>query len=387
MLRPLDLAVVETRADFLALESEWNDLFDRAGLPIQVFQTFNWCWHWSNHFLRETGGLRRQQLFIVTGRRHGRLVLVWPLVMSRDPGFTRLTALGEPVSQYSDLLVDNLDDKDDVLDAAWSLLASRFAADALYVRRARADGHLAPLLARQGANLAARYDAPYLDLASAPDFATYEQRYTAKARKNRRRFLRRFEERGPAVLTTCGPGPRASELARLAIHMKRAWLKARGMVSPALADQRTLAFFADVAASVERPVGCAFTSLDSLGEPTAIEISFDCKGHRAVHLIVYALKFERTSAGQLMIERSLKTCFDAGIAAYDMLTPADSYKLEWADGVVAANDWTQAWSAKGRLYTDVFIARVRPWVKTLVNRATQTLSRMRAPRHTKDAID
>ncbi len=58
-------------------------LFDRAGRGEQVFQSFNWNWHWCNHYLREGRG---PQLAIVTGRRAGRLVMLWPLVKERVAG-------------------------------------------------------------------------------------------------------------------------------------------------------------------------------------------------------------------------------------------------------------------------------------------------------------
>ena len=44
-------SVVTSRAGLEALEDEWNALFARAGRDIHVFQTFNWIWHWSRHFL------------------------------------------------------------------------------------------------------------------------------------------------------------------------------------------------------------------------------------------------------------------------------------------------------------------------------------------------
>ena len=57
-------------------------LFQRAGQGTQMFQTFNWLWHWCNHFAGEGSGV---QLSIVTARRNGRLVLVWPLAR-KEPG-------------------------------------------------------------------------------------------------------------------------------------------------------------------------------------------------------------------------------------------------------------------------------------------------------------
>ncbi len=47
----VDLRLVAERAAFDALENEWNDLFARAGKPTHVFQSFNFCWHWANHYL------------------------------------------------------------------------------------------------------------------------------------------------------------------------------------------------------------------------------------------------------------------------------------------------------------------------------------------------
>ena len=42
-------ALITKRSDFDALEDDWNALFARAGRPTQVFQSFNWNWHWANN--------------------------------------------------------------------------------------------------------------------------------------------------------------------------------------------------------------------------------------------------------------------------------------------------------------------------------------------------
>ena len=367
------LDVITTRAGFDALEHEWNALFERAGRSIHVFQTFNWCWHWCNEFLDDS-----KSLLVVTARRAGGLVLVLPLVESRKAGLKVISFLGEPVTQYGDALVDDMPDAAAILAAAWNRVVETTRADALHLRRVRADANLAGLLATTDAHISERLQAPYLDLASAPDFATYEMRYSSKSRKNRRRLLRRFEERAPVTFETLSRGTRARELAELAILLKRAWLKDRGLVSPALTDPRTRAFFGAVAEAKERPAGCRVTSLDTRGESTAIEIAFDCKGRRAVHVIVFALKYERASPGQLLIDRSVRNCFDCGVKIYDLMTPADAYKLDWADASTEVNDWTLGLTAKGRLYTQLYLARVRPLLKKAVNGATQRLRALRA---------
>ncbi len=72
-------------------------------------------------------------------------------------------------------------------------------------------------------------------------------------------------------------------------------MKHRGLVSRALSNPATRNFFASVATAAGRPVGAFVTSLATRGEVAALEVVFDCKGRRAAHIIVYALKFERAS--------------------------------------------------------------------------------------------
>src|SRR5947209_18802734 len=68
-----ELALITGGAQFEALELEWNALFARAGRAWQIFQTFNWLWHWANDYLDG-----RSRLAIVAARREDRLVMVWP---------------------------------------------------------------------------------------------------------------------------------------------------------------------------------------------------------------------------------------------------------------------------------------------------------------------
>ncbi len=92
-----DLAFVSDRAGFDALEAEWNALFERAGRSTQLFQRFNWLWHWCNHYLADPQAPGRgSRLAIVTARREGRLVMVWPLVSERAGGYQDALVDGRP---------------------------------------------------------------------------------------------------------------------------------------------------------------------------------------------------------------------------------------------------------------------------------------------------
>jgi CelD/BcsL family acetyltransferase involved in cellulose biosynthesis len=269
----VDFALVTNRADFDALETDWNDLFDRAGRPTQVFQTFNWNWHWANHYLSGApGGIDGLKLSVITGRRDGKLIMIWPLVAERVRGITQIFWMGEPVSQYGDVIVDDVADAVDVMRAGWAFLNDHAKGDVVRLRRVRSDAAVAPLMDEIGARITDRQKAPYLDLASAPSFAKYEERFSGHTRRNRRRLARRLEEHGPMVFERHSGGPEASALAVKALELKSEWLRHRGLVSHAISDARMARFFADAAAGKNKTTNCIVSVLKSNGEPAALEV-------------------------------------------------------------------------------------------------------------------
>ncbi len=44
-------ALIADRAQFAALEQEWNALFARTGRPQQLFQAYDWLRYWADHYL------------------------------------------------------------------------------------------------------------------------------------------------------------------------------------------------------------------------------------------------------------------------------------------------------------------------------------------------
>lgn len=356
------LDLVTTRAGFDALEEPWNDLFARAGRDTQLFQSFNWLWHWANHFL-PVSGEAGPELAIVTAHVDERLVMVWPLVLERGRGLNRLTWMGEPVSQYGDVLIDDLPDALDLLRAAWGFVTRHTNANVVQMRKVRADAAIAPLLPEMGAVMTAELKAPYLDLASAPSFDEYEKRYSGSARRNRKRQRRRLEERGATAVSWHTHGTEAAALVADTFRLKRAWLLQRGIVSPALTDPRTERFFADATRAETHPAGCHVIKLCSDGRPVAVEIGVRCKGRSAIHIIAYDLDFEKTAAGALLMEDSIRNACEAGMASFDLLAPGDGYKLEWADNAIVVCDWAAPISLRGRIYAAVYLGIIRTALK------------------------
>ena len=378
-----DFDLITERAAFDALEAEWNGLFDRAGKSHHVFQTFNFCWHWANHYVREPAhgeprGRAKSglQLRIVTARRDGRLIMVWPLVCERVRGITQLFWMGGSVSQYGDVLIDAGPDEAVVLRSAFKFIRAQARADILRLRRVRDDANITALMTEIGATAADRQLAPYMDLTTAGDFSAFEQRYASKTRKNRRRLARRLEEKGPMQFLRLHGGDEARELAGKAVALKAKWLQSRGLVSNAIADRRMVGLFADFAEGKTRPVGCVVSALKSNGEIAALEVSFGCKARLAMHMIVFNLAFEKSGAGVLLLEQGLKDGYAEGFDALDMLAPGDDYKFDWCDKSDGVTDWVMPLTLKGELYTRVYLEFLRGRLKRWLKKLPQPLRRL-----------
>lgn len=365
--------LVTTREAFEALEGEWNDLFARAGRDTQLFQTFNWLWHWANHFLpRDDGG--SHALSIITARIEGRLALVWPLVKERHGPIVRLTWMGEPVSQYGDILIDDAARSMGLLDAAWDFAMKRTGASVLHLRKVREDSAIAPLLHKRGAKVVSELVAPYLDISGAQSFAEYEKRYSSGAKRNRKRQRRRLEERGPVTLVLERGSVAAQALTVTAFKLKLDWLAQRGLISPALSDPRTVRFFVDATGSTTRPAGCHVMALKCGDQPVALEIGLTCKGRSAIHIIVYDMAYEKTAAGSLLMEDSIGNAIDDRMTVFDLLAPDAPYKREWADATEVVRDWTAASTFAGRAYAAVTLG-LRATIKSGLDRLPVGLRR------------
>jgi CelD/BcsL family acetyltransferase involved in cellulose biosynthesis len=361
LAEPCTFEMVTSRDAFVALEADWNALFDRAGQGLQLFQTFNWLWHWSNHFLDDTDGTTK--LAIVTARRDGRLVMVWPLVSEERGWLVQLGWMGYPVSQYGDVLIEEGPDRHDILCNAWRFMSKRTGADLISLRKVRADAAVTPILADLGGIVLETLGAPYLDLESAKSYEDYEQRYSKSSRKRRARDRRILNDRGTVAIASLVSGRDAAELTQAALHQKRAWLKDRALVSLALSDPRTDSFFADVAAAQSHSAGLRVLSMTAGNEQVAFEIGIVCKGRSAMHVNAYRPEFHKLSPGNLLLEHSIRQALQNGISVFDLLAPAEDYKMDWADGVVTIRDWAAPFTVSGHFYTRFYLGFLRRLLK------------------------
>lgn len=359
--------VTDVRA-FDALQPEWDALYASCARGPHLFQSFNWNWHWTRHYLGETSCAPR--LAIACVRQADRLVALLPLMQVRRFGLRLLMGLGDPVSQYTDVLLAKDVDSDAVLDAGFAHAVRVLGADALYLRKVRADADVRAWLVRQGARITLHEEAPYLDLASAPTFEAYSERYSSKARKNRRRLARRLADKGTVRVARHTSAQAGRNAVLAAIELKQRRLKDAGQPALAVQDTRFAQFFADAVEGGSHPCDVAATCLTVDDKIAACLIDIGGKHERAAHILVHEAEFACCGPGMLIVEEWARAAHADGVARLDFLAPAHPYKMEFADGVVAVEDFALPLTVKGRAFT-AYAHHMRPNLKRLYERYAQ----------------
>lgn len=370
----LDFGLVQDFDGLVALERDWSELFVAHARPEQVFQAHDWCRIWCRHYL-PAAGAKGPRLAILTGRLHGRLVLVWPMVVEHRAGLKALAFLGDPVSQYGDALTSPEARSPATIAAAWRHLVLATGADLAFLRKVRADSPLHAGLAVLGGRIIASDEAPYVDISQVSfDKDGTPQLANRRRAKNRRRQMRRLQELGTVEMVAIPPGSEAAAAAAEAIRLKRDWLDRKGQVSRAFADPRLVAFFAEASAASGTSTGCVVSTLRTNGEIAALQIEIACKDQRFLHISVYAQAFEKLGAGGLLLEHCLHDAAQAGATRYDLLPPRYDYKIEFCDGVVMVHDHALALTLAGRIYCDGILS-LRRRAKRVVERLPPSVRR------------
>ena len=245
-------------------------------------------------------------------------------------------------------------------------------ADVAFLRKTRRTSPAAAILA-EGCRMVSSGTAPYLSFAGAASFDDVERRFSSKERSSRRRLMRRLEEAGEIEFVTEASGELAKTFVRQAFALKTQSLQRRGSYSPALDDPNMRAFFIDAMTSVERPVGPMINAVLCDGVPIGVALSFTCKGEGFGHILAHDTAYEKQGAGVILAEQIFRTAQARGLARFDMLAPADAFKLKWASATVGLDDWAIPLTRKGSWFVGVWLGRLRPALKHLTDTAPHWL--------------
>jgi CelD/BcsL family acetyltransferase involved in cellulose biosynthesis len=220
-----EIDVVRTSEGFQALRTDWMALWDRAGGSHN--ESFTACWLAWDCMLRQTG----RSLFIVTVRRAGRLVAVWPLVRMRNRLWTVLRPLSPESADYTTVLCDPDHVSFELMQSMWQAVCLRSSPDIITLPYVTSDSHLYKL-ASDHPGLIAATEAPYAvaRLSLEADWARFAGSLGTLSGKKPGALRRRLERQGTVKVRILGPDD-IDENARMIDWMlacKRDWAERVG---------------------------------------------------------------------------------------------------------------------------------------------------------------
>ena len=335
----------------------WRDLEKRSA-NASFFQSAAWCEAWIE--ASSACGMPEAPR-IATIWRGGKLVLVWPLTVRRLSVFKILHHLGEPATQYGDVLIDKREDRRALLGMAWEMIRSLHDIDAIELRRVRDGTVLASLLARHRVE-GSEASAPMLDFRRL-DAASADGQRTSRTRQALRRHQRQLGEHGPVTFELVRRPEEQCLLLEHAFALKRAWQQEKAAVSAGYAHGASLGCLQHLA----REGNLLAAYLRTGDEIAAVEIGALDQGRYWSLVQSYDLRFSKHAPGRLLFWHLLERCPELSIDIFDFLAPATRHKLEWSNTEVPIADYLVPVSTRGYLATS-YLARIRPMLRECYRR-------------------
>lgn len=129
--------------------------------------------------------------------------------------------------------------------------------------------------------------------------------------------------------------------------MKRAFLRRIGVLTSAVNAPEFAHFFE--AAAGDASSGMLVSTIELDGRPIAIDLSFICKDTGFGHVLASDPEFEKEGVGNQLVHHVFAAAKTAGAKTFDLLAPADPYKMRHADGATGVQSLLFPFTGLGRL--------------------------------------
>jgi CelD/BcsL family acetyltransferase involved in cellulose biosynthesis len=339
----MKVEVIRDFDQFLALESDWRELFERVHSSY-LAQSFGWCLTGWEVIAKPQG----YRLSIVTLRDEGRLVLVWPLVERRAGIFSVLRPLGSGCwGDHCNLLVE--EDENELWRIAFVLTVLKRIGgfDLLNLLQVRSNTALHKLLAQD------------------PKCKTFKEGLWLQARKtdswgnywkSRPRKLRRSDGQG-AKLSARGEigfevitdSQRIDKELDWVLEHKRHSIQRLNLRSPWLFTDYYREFLRRMSVSG----GLVMFVLTLDGVTIAAELG--CLERQRVEGMIktYDRDYATYAVGQQLTKRMVQWAFERDLE-YDMRIGDEPYKEDWANQRGTVSIFMKPLSWKGKFLPFLF---------------------------------
>jgi len=354
--------LVTTRAGFSALRDDWQELESRAGTQFNYFQTFDWNWKWYDHVADPA----THQLAILTVRRHGRLALVWPMMIVREAGLRVVKWLSEPHLQYGDVLIEAHDGSQDLLERTWNHLLQLRSYDLVLLNKVLDTANASALLKQHCKTVNNGSVASQLNISGYANSAEFTASLSRKRRRRHVKRRRTLAQQGHELtFHVHHPGPEFVNAVEAALSFKRDWLVNTGLMSQSLFEPETERFLASLSSQKPHDAREIAAELKLDGRTIAVETGFVFKSHYYAYLGAFDWELRNFSPGKVQMHDMVSWCIDNSISHYDLLGTPAAYKSEWSNETIEMQDFCAARSPAAEVYVRLWLGTVRPAAKNM----------------------
>lgn len=368
----VDMETITDLEGLIALKDDWERLEAESGAAHNFFQSFIWCSAWAQVYLTAGGDT---WLRTIVGRRHGKVVMIWPLMVVRHGPLCILKWLSDPVAQYGDVLVERCDQSGDLLEAAWDRLTRDPGIDGVSLRYVREDAAVHDLLSGKCRRLPDPHIARFLDLTAFESATEHSRALNGNQRKQRTRLRKKLEKMGELGFRVASGGDGFDDMVRLGLAFKQDWQNAHGLAGGVIDDPRFERVFIDVAQGLDAKATSLVGVLALDGVPLAIDLAFRFKDQYFGFVLTQYGPARPHSPAKVLLDLHQKWCIEEGYEQFDMMLPDDPYKHHWTDNAVTVDHFTISTNLWGTFYCTLYLRALRPFLKRLYRKMPAVLRR------------
>lgn len=356
----LDVRQIVDISEIKALKNEWLEL-ENSNPNTVFFQSWFWC----NNFIDFAAGNEALSPIIYTVRQFGKLIAILPLCVQYNKSMKILTGLTEPYQQYTDILISKNVDSTEVAKALF-VEFKKSNVDYIHFGQVRSESALAGILDGKANIIGERDAAPFVQLTDWDDFESYHKSIKKKTRKNMRNARNRLAKTGKLWHASAQEGPILNAVIERAYDGREAWLERLGITSRAFRNTNFRVFLERFKQFEKTGVDVLAMTLSHGEKPMSDQWGFVYRGRYYAFMATWHDAYEASSPGKLHLCEVIETCFERGVEVADFMLPASNYKMTWSENAAPVCDYVLPLSAKGWVFTNVWLDFLRPLAKKVI---------------------
>ncbi len=355
--------------DIVNAEDLWRDLEESSTAPNCFFQSYAWCKSWAEHH-----GDERHQPVILMLTRNTKAIAILPLmqVMVRG-GIKVMRALGEPHTQYTNLLTQNGSLDDAATDVLREALHSWPNIDAIFVQYVPELSPLQKVFGKLSEIPTLRNEASQYELKTFSSVEAFTKSLPVRRRQAQRRAASALQGDGPLLLEVIWPDDaKFTGALSQCLRWKDEWISNTGRMNAGINDKSHNVFLASIQSAAHKD-GSVIFALKAGERPVAYQLGFIHHGHYHLYTASFEWRLRRWSLGTVLIDMTIGWLIENKIKIFDLMGNPAPYKGNWSNHSLILSAFMTSKTWRGKLYAHLWVKLLRPRLKNIYHHLPQAI--------------